>query len=75
MMDTRKLDMIFFMTTENGKNLTYEEIQDIAKKYLGNEFLEQFHINDNNMVFESVQNYIDGLQKDLMRMRLGYSVQ
>ena len=33
MMDTRKLDMIFFMTTENGKNLTYEEIQDIAKKY------------------------------------------
>lgn len=33
MMDTRKLDMIFFMTTENGKNLTYDEIQDIAKKY------------------------------------------
>ena len=33
MMDTRKLDMIFFMATENGKNLTYEEIQDIAKKY------------------------------------------
>ena len=33
MMDTRKLDMIFFMTTENGKNLTYEEIEDIAKKY------------------------------------------
>ena len=42
------------------------ENKDIAKKYLGNEFLEQFHINDNNMVFESVQNYIDGLQKDLM---------
>ena len=33
MMDTRKLDMIFFMTTENGKDLTYEEIEDIAKKY------------------------------------------
>lgn len=33
MMDARKLDMIFFMTTENGKNLTYDEIQDIAKKY------------------------------------------
>ena len=33
MMDTRKLDMIFFMTFENGKDLTYEEIVDIAKKY------------------------------------------
>ena len=33
MMDTRKLDMIFFMTFENGKDLTYEEIEDIAKKY------------------------------------------
>ena len=33
MMDARKLDMIFFMTFENGKDLTYEEIEDIAKKY------------------------------------------
>lgn len=33
MMDTRKLDMIFFMTLENGKDLTYEEIEDIARKY------------------------------------------
>ena len=32
MMDARKLDMIFFMTFENGKDLTYEEIEDIAKK-------------------------------------------
>ena len=28
MMDTRKLDMIFFMTFENGKDLTYEEMSD-----------------------------------------------
>ena len=33
-MDTRKLDMIFFMTFENGKDLTYEEIEDIAKNIL-----------------------------------------
>ena len=32
-MDTRKLDMVFFMTLENGKDLTYEEIEKAAKKY------------------------------------------
>ncbi len=32
-MDSRKLDIVFFMTTENGKNLTFEEIKEIASKY------------------------------------------
>ena len=34
MMDTRKLDMIFFMTFENGKDLTYEEMSDYLFDYL-----------------------------------------
>lgn len=33
MMDTRKLDMVFFMAYENGKELDFEEIESIAKKY------------------------------------------
>ena len=32
-MDTRKLDMVFFMTLENGKDLTFKEIEEIANKY------------------------------------------
>lgn len=32
-MDERKMDMVFFMTYENGKNLTFEEIEKIAEKY------------------------------------------
>ena len=32
-MDTRKLDIVFFMTLENGKDLTFEEIEEIANKY------------------------------------------
>ena len=32
-MDTRKLDMIFFMSLETNKNLTYEQIEIIANKY------------------------------------------
>ena len=33
-MDTRKLDMIFFMVLENNdKELTFDEIQNIAKNY------------------------------------------
>ena len=32
-MDTRKLDMVFFMALENGNDLTFEEIEEIAKKY------------------------------------------
>ena len=32
-MDARKLDMVFFMTLENGKDMTYEEIENTAKKY------------------------------------------
>ncbi len=32
-MDTRKLDMIFLMAVENGKNLTYEEIKKCAEMY------------------------------------------
>ena len=32
--DTRKLDMIFFMVLENNnKELTFDEIQNIAKNY------------------------------------------
>lgn len=32
-MDTRKLDMVFFMALENGKDLTFKEIEEIANKY------------------------------------------
>ena len=32
-MDTRKLDMVFFMTFENGKDLTSDEIEKVASKY------------------------------------------
>ena len=32
-MDTRKMDMIFFMAFENGKDMTYEEIEEAATKY------------------------------------------
>lgn len=32
-MDKRKLDMVFFMALENGKDLSFEEIENAAKKY------------------------------------------
>ena len=32
-MDTRKLDMIFFMAFENNKDLSYSEIENLANKY------------------------------------------
>ena len=32
-MDTRKLDMVFFMTLESCKDLTFNEIEKIANKY------------------------------------------
>ena len=32
-MDTRKLDMIFFISLETNTNLTYEQIETIANKY------------------------------------------
>lgn len=32
-MDKRKLDMLFFMTMENGKDLDFEEIEKTAEKY------------------------------------------
>lgn len=38
----------------------------IAEKYLNKNILEKFKLNDNNVEFTSVQNYIDGLQKELM---------
>ena len=31
--DTRKLDMIFFMSLETNTNLTYEQIESIANKH------------------------------------------
>lgn len=42
------------------------EDKDVAEKYLDSELLERFNLNDNNLIFASVQKYIDGLQKDLM---------
>lgn len=33
MMDTRKMDMIFLMAYENGKEMTIEEIESAARKY------------------------------------------
>ncbi len=42
------------------------EDQAVAEKYLEKDFLKQFHLDDNQIVFENVQSYIDGLQKDLM---------
>lgn len=38
----------------------------IAEKYLNKNILEKYKLNDNNVEFASVQNYIDGLQKELM---------
>lgn len=38
----------------------------IAEKYLNKNILGKFKLNDNNVEFASVQNYIDGLQKELM---------
>lgn len=45
--------------------IKFEDIG-IAEKYLDSELLERYDLNDNNLSFTSVQNYIDGLQKDLM---------
>ena len=32
-MDARKLDMVFFMALENGKDLNFDEIEKSASKY------------------------------------------
>ena len=32
-MDARKLDMVFFMALENGKDLDFDEIEKSASKY------------------------------------------
>lgn len=42
------------------------ENKNAAEKYLDHEFLNKFHLKDNNLVFAEVEKYIDGLQKDLM---------
>lgn len=37
MMDTRKLDMAFFISLELGQDLTFEQIEEIAKKHTAKE--------------------------------------
>ena len=41
--------------------------KDIAEKYLDSKLLAQFHLEDNHLIFTDVQQYIDGLQKELMQ--------
>lgn len=38
----------------------------VAEKYLDKDILEKYKLNDNNLEFTNVGNYIDGLQKGLM---------
>jgi len=38
----------------------------VAEKYLDKDILEKYKLDDNNLDFTNVENYIDGLQKDLM---------
>lgn len=74
-----KMPVIYLCTPENMTYFESESLRaiglegyikfedtDIAEKHLDSELLEQFELNDNNLSFASVQNYIDGLQKDLM---------
>lgn len=42
------------------------ENRTVAEKYLDKDILEKYKLNDNNLEFINVGNYIDGLQKDLM---------
>lgn len=37
MMDSRKLDLAFFISLENGENLTFEQIEEIAEKHTAKE--------------------------------------
>lgn len=38
----------------------------VAEKYLDKDILEKYKLNDNSPEFIDIENYIDGLQKDLM---------
>lgn len=38
----------------------------VAEKHLDKDILEKYKLNDNNLEFTNVEDYIDGLQKDLM---------
>ncbi len=38
----------------------------VAEKYLNKDLLKKYRLNDNNLEFTDVENYIDGLQKDLL---------
>lgn len=42
------------------------ENKTVAEKYLDNNVLKKYKLNDNNIEFSNVQNYIDGLQKELI---------
>lgn len=38
----------------------------VAEKYLNKDMLKKYKLDDNNLEFTDVKNYIDGLQKDLL---------
>ena len=42
-MDARKLDLVFFISYQNGKILSFEEIQEIAKKYSARTLWKLWH--------------------------------
>ena len=71
--------IIYICTPENMKYFETESLRALgldgyikfademtAEIYTNNEILEKYDLNDNNLVFADVNEYIDGLQKDLM---------
>lgn len=42
------------------------ENKKVAEKHLDKDILEKYKLNDNNITFANIEDYIDGLQKDLM---------
>lgn len=48
--------------------------RDTAQKYVSENFLEAYQLADNDLQFTNVENYVDGLQKELLQTMMWFGV-
>ena len=75
-----KMPIIYMCTSANMKYFETESLravgldgyikfdkEETAQKYIDTEYLKKYELVDNDLQFTNVQNYVDGLQKDLLQ--------
>ena len=81
------MPIIYVCTPENMKYFETESLRAVgldgyikfnskntAQKYLNRELLETYHLADNHLEFANVENYVDGLQKELLQTIMWFGV-